>query len=115
MQLHLLLLKDFFTTREHTEYNQGFAIIKGFLFSTNPLRCFTFHIPWKHIFVFGFEYKKVIYGMKQTLTLTRAVDTEALYRNGTVDGKVLISDISWYMKQVKPSPEYHTSIISIIV
>jgi len=52
--------------------------------------------------------------MKHTLTLTRAGDTEALYRNDTTDIKVYVIYISWTMKQVKPLPDYHTSIMSII-
>jgi len=52
----------------------------------------------KHIFGFASDYKRVVYGMNHTLTLTRAGDTQALFRNdGTADGKVLISDIKWNM------------------
>jgi len=77
-----------FTPRKHAEYNQGFATRKGFLFSTIPLGCFPFRIPLKHIFGFASDYKKVISVMKHTLTLTRADDTDALYRNATTNGKV---------------------------
>ena len=33
----------------NTNYNEGFAIRKGHLFSSNPLGCFEFHIPLSHI------------------------------------------------------------------
>ena len=38
-------------------------------------RNFSFNIPLSHIFGFA-EYKKVIYGQKHTLTLTRGADTQ---------------------------------------
>jgi len=95
-------------------YNQGFAVRKGFLFSSDPLGCFTFHVPLNHIFGFASEYKKVIYGMKHTLTLTRNIDTEALFRTGTTNGKVDITDISWNMPQIKMASEYLTSMMSLI-
>jgi len=34
-----------FTPAENPTYNQGFAIRKGYLFSSDPLGCFEFHIP----------------------------------------------------------------------
>jgi hypothetical protein len=87
-------------------YNKGFAVRKGFLFSSDPLGCFEFHIPLSHIFGFA-EYKKVIYGMKHVLTLTRGSDNAALYRSGAAaDGKVDVTNISWFMPQVEMAPEY---------
>src|ERR1700759_1233774 len=62
-----------YTPGENPNYNQGFAVRKGYLFSSDPLGCFEFHIPLTHIFGFT-EYKKVIYGMKHQLTLTRLSD-----------------------------------------
>lgn len=80
------IAEEYFTPSEHVEYNQGFAARKGFLFSSEPRGCFTFHIPLKHIFGFAAHYKKLIYGMKHSLTLTRASDIEAIYRSGTTNG-----------------------------
>jgi hypothetical protein len=103
-----------FTPGDNPNYNQGFAIRKGFIFSSNPLGCFEFHIPLTHIFGFA-EYKKVIYGMKHTLTLTRGSDNASLYRNGiAVDGKVDITNISWHMPQIQMTPEYLTGMRSLI-
>jgi hypothetical protein len=99
---------------ENPNYNQGFAIRKGFMFSSNPLGSFEFHVPLSHIFGFT-DYKKVIYGMKHTLTLTRGSDAAALYRNATAaDGKVDITNISWHMPQIQMTPEYLTGMRSII-
>jgi len=103
-----------FTPIKNPNYNRGFATRKAYLFKTNPRGCFTFHIPLDHIFGFAAEYKKLIYGVKHTLTLTRAADTEALHRNGTTNGKVDITDISWNMQQVKMAPEYLTGLMSVI-
>ena len=103
-----------YTPAENPNYNQGFATRKGFLFSSTPRGCFEFHIPLTHIFGFA-EYKKVIWGLKHTLTLTRGSDTEALYRSAAAtDGKVDITDISWYMPQIQMAPEYLTGMRTII-
>ena len=99
---------------ENPNYNQGFAIRKGFIFSSNPLGSFEFHVPLSHIFGFA-EYRKVIYGMKHTMTLTRGSDAAALYRNATAaDGKINITNISWHMPQIQMTPEYLTGMRSII-
>ena len=98
----------------NANYNEGFAIRKGHLFSANPLGCFEFHIPLSHIFGFA-EYKKVIYGMKHTLTLTRSSDTVAIYRDATAaDGRVDITNISWHMPQIQMTPEYLTGMRKLI-
>lgn len=99
-----------YTPSENPNYNQGFAVRKGYLFSSDPRGCFEFHIPLLHIFGFA-EYKKVIYGMKHELTLTRGSDNEALYRSAAADdGKVDITNISWHMPQVQMTPEYLTAM-----
>jgi len=103
-----------YTPAENPNYNQGFAARKGYLFSSDPLGCFEFHVPLTHIFGFA-EYKKVIYGLKHTLTLTRGSDNQALYRNaGAVDGKIDITSISWYMPQIQMTPEYLTGMRNLI-
>ena len=103
-----------YTPAENPNYNQGFATRKAFLFSSNPRGCFEFHIPLTHIFGFA-EYKKVIWGLKHTLILSRGDDTRALYRNAAAtDGKVDITDISWYMPQIQMTPEYLTGMRTLI-
>ena len=99
---------------EAATFNGGFATRKGFLFSSDPRGCFEFHIPLTHIFGFA-EYKKVIYGLKHTLTLTRTADMLALYRGDAVqDGKVDLTEISWHMPQIQMTPEYLAGLRSII-
>jgi len=106
--------ENFFTPSENPDYNQGFAVRKAHLFTSDPLGCFTFHIQLDHIFGFA-EYKRVIYGLRHTLTLTRSSDTEALFRSDTpTNGKVHINDIVWNMPQVQMSPEYLSSMRSIM-
>ena len=103
-----------YTPAENPNYNQGFAARKGYLFSSDPLGCFEFHVPLTHIFGFA-EYKKVIYGLKHTLTLSRGSDNQALYRNaGAVDGRIDITSISWYMPQIQMTPEYLTGMRNLI-
>jgi hypothetical protein len=103
-----------YTPAENPNYNQGFATRKGFLFSSNPRGCFEFHIPLSHIFGFA-EYRKLIWGLNHTLTLTRGSDNQALYRNAAAaDGKVDITDISWYMPQIQMTPEYLTGMRTLI-
>jgi len=103
-----------YTPAENPNYNQGFAARKGYLFSSDPLGCFEFHVPLTHIFGFA-EYKKVIYGLKHTLTLSRGSDNQALYRNaGAVDGRIDITSISWYMPQIQMTPEYLTGMRNMI-
>jgi hypothetical protein len=103
-----------YTPAENPNYNQGFATRKGYLFSSDPLGCFEFHIPLTHIFGFA-EYKKIIYGLKHTLTLTRDSDNQALYRNATaVDGRVDITNISWHMPQIQMTPEYLAGMRSLV-
>src|SRR5208282_2864494 len=93
----VIVAADGTTPSENPNYNQGFAARKGFLFSSNPRGCFEFQIPLTHIFGFA-EYKKLIYGLKHTLTLTRGSDTQALYHNAAAtDGKVDITNVSWHM------------------
>ena len=95
-------------------YNQGFATRRGLLISSDPRGSFSVIVPLSHIFGFA-EYKKIIYGEKHTLTLTRGADTLAIHRaNGVADGKIDLTSISWYMPQVVMNTEYLTALRSLI-
>ena len=85
--------------------NTGFNVRQDYIIKTpNPKGSFSFRIPLKHIFGFCGDYNKIIYGMKQTLTLTRDNDNNAIYRVGGVDvGKIRLDEISWYMPHVMPA------------
>ena len=99
---------------ENPIFNHGFAVRKGYLFGSDPLGCFEFHIPLTHIFGFA-EYKKLIYGLKHTLTLSRGSDSQALYRAAAItNGKVDITSISWHMPQIQMTPEYLTGMRSLV-
>ena len=82
---------------------------------------FTFKIPLKHFLGFCEDYKKVLYGMQQRLTLTRTGDTNAILKGQnaannalSLDGKVEIKHIKWYMPHVIPSDAYRLQLNKII-
>ena len=61
--------------------NLGFNLRQDYIIqSPIPKGDFSFRIPSKHIFGFCEDYHKIIYGLKQTLTLTRDSDNNAIYR-----------------------------------
>ena len=82
---------------------------------------FNFKIPLKHFLGFCEDYKKILYGMQQRLTLTRTGDDNAILRgqnalnNAAVgNGKVKINKISWFMPHVIPSDAYRLQLDKII-
>lgn len=103
-----------FTPRRATTYNQGFALRKSFIFSSNPIGSFTFTIPLSHIFGFA-EYNRILYGVKHTLTLVRDSDNQALFRNNAIDaGKVVLENIAWHIPEVELNPLYNAAIMKMI-
>ena len=89
----------------NTLNNLGFNLRQDYIIRyPEPIGTFSFRIPLKHIFGFCEDYNKIIYGMKQTLTLTRDNDNNAIFRANNVDaGKVTLNKISWYMPKVIPA------------
>lgn len=85
--------------------NIGFAIRQAYLIQKPTAKgTFSFIVPLKHIFGFCDDYDKVIYGFKQTLTLVRKSDDDAIFRAADAGaGKVNINKISWFMPHVIPS------------
>ena len=85
--------------------NLGFNLRQDYIIqSPNPKGAFSFRIPLKHIFGFCEDYNKIIYGLKQTLTLMRDNDNNAIFRAAGVDaGKVRLDRISWYMPKIIPA------------
>ena len=82
---------------------------------------FSFKIPLKHFLGFCEDYKKVIYGMQQRLTLTRTGDNNAIFKGQNaannalvLDGQVEINKISWFMPHVIPSDAYRLQLNKII-
>ena len=98
--------------------NEGFK--KRFKYIISSLNVadkgkFSFKIPLKHFLGFCEDYKKVLYGMQQRLTLTRTRDDNAIFRTNAVDeGKVQINKISWFMPHVIPSDAYRLQLDKII-
>ena len=89
--------------------NSGFKVRQHYLIEKpDPKGSFSFAVPLDHIFGFCEDYHKVMYGMRHTLTLVRTTDdNDAIFRPNTpaLDGKVILSKISWMMPKVLPNDE----------
>ena len=101
--------------------NAGFNVRRNYIFSSDPVGTFSFKIPLKHIFGFCEDYDKIVYGLKHNLTLTRNNNDDAIYRNNDdtagaamVDGKVILTEISWFMPHVTPADQYKMELYKII-
>ena len=96
--------------------NLGFKVRHDYIIQKpTPKGSFSFRIPLKHIFGFCEDYNKIIYGMKQTLTLTRDNDNNAIFRlPGAGGGKVKLNKISWYMPKVMPADKEKMEVLKII-
>ena len=82
---------------------------------------FNFKIPLKHFLGFCEDYKKILYGMQQRLTLTRTGYNNAILRGqnaannaALADGSIKINKISWFMPHVIPSDAYRLQLDKII-
>ena len=82
---------------------------------------FNFKIPLKHFLGFCEDYKKILYGMQQRLTLTRTGDDNTIFRGQNAannapagNGKIKIDKISWFMPHVIPSDAYRLQLDKII-
>ena len=96
--------------------NEGFKKrFKYIISKVNPKGSFSFKIPLKHFLGFCEDYKKIIYGMQQRLTLTRTGNNNAIFRTAAVDiGKINIKRIRWFMPHVIPSDAYRLQLDKII-
>ena len=103
-------------TEANKRTNLGFNLRQDYIVRTpEPVGTFSFRIPLKHIFGFCEDYNKIIYGLKQTLTLTRDNDNNAIFRaNAAAAGKVTLNKISWYMPKVIPADKEKMEIFKII-
>ena len=97
-------------------YNRGFSIRHEYIIkSANPKGSFEFKIPLKHFLGFCEDYRKILYGMQQRLTLTRTGDNDAIFRAAGVDiGKIRIDKIRWFMPHVIPSDAYRLQLDKVI-
>ena len=96
--------------------NDGFKLRRNYIINMPaPRGHFCFKIPLKHFLGFCEDYKKILYGMQQRLTLTRTGDDNAILRdNGVDEGKVDIERIKWFMPHVIPSDAYRLQLDKII-
>ena len=57
----------------------------------------------------------MLYGMKQTLTLTRNDDNDAIFRAKAADaGRITLDKLSWYMPHVMPADKEKMELYKII-
>ena len=96
--------------------NLGYKKRHGYIIQTaDPKGTFSFKIPLKHFLGFCEDYKKILYGMQQRLTLTRTNDNNATFRtNAIVWGTIELEKIRWFMPHVIPSDAYRLQLDKII-
>ena len=96
--------------------NQGFNLRQEYIIkSPNDNGKFSFKIPLKHFLGFCEDYRKVLYGMQQKLTLTRTSDNNAIFRANAVNaGKINLTRIRWFMPHVIPSDMYRLQLDKVM-
>ena len=108
--------------------NEGFKLRRNYIINMpedsangdSNKGTFSFKIPLKYFFGFCEDYRKILYGMQQRLTLTRTGDNNAILKRNAAaggaadDGKVNIKKISWFMPHVIPSDAYRLQLDKII-
>ena len=97
-------------------YNNGYFIRQKYIIGDPlPNGTFSIKIPLKHFLGFCEDYKKILYGMQQRLTLTRTGDNDSIFRaNAIAVGKINIQRIRWFMPHVIPSDAYRLQLDKII-
>ena len=113
--LNQLWIPDTHTTASKVD-NEGFKKRHDYIIqTTQPKGTFSFKIPLKHFLGFCEDYKKILYGMQQRLTLTRTNDNNAIFRdNNTVRGTIEIEKIRWFMPHIIPSDAYRLQLNKVI-
>ena len=96
--------------------NLGYKKRNEYIIQTsNPKGTFSFKIPLKHFLGFCEDYKKILYGMQQRLTLTRTNNDNAIFRSAATDGgTVRLDKIRWFMPHVIPSDAYRLQLDKVI-
>ena len=105
--------------------NKGFKLRRDYIINmvegADNKGKFNFKIPLKHFLGFCEDYKKILYGMQQRLTLTRTGDNNAILRGqnaagnaALVNAKIYLNKISWFMPHVNPSDAYRLQLNKII-
>ena len=113
--LNQLWLPDMGDGSHNIANNRGFELRQEYIIqNSTPNGTFSFKIPLKHFLGFCEDYKKILYGMQQRLTLTRTSNDNAIFRDGAVVGVVDIKRIRWFMPHVIPSDAYRLQLDKII-
>ena len=104
--------------------NEGFKLRRNYIINMpegdDNKGKFNFKIPLKHFFGFCEDYRKILYGMQQRLTLTRTGSDNAILKGNAAaggaaaNGKVKLTKVSWFMPHVVPSDEYRLQLDKII-
>ena len=105
--------------------NKGFKLRRDYIINmvegADNKGKFNFKIPLKHFLGFCEDYKKILYGMQQRLTLTRTRNDNAILRGqnaagnaALVNAKIELNKISWFMPHVIPSDAYRLQLNKII-
>ena len=101
--------------------NNGFKNSHKYIIKEpNPKGSFSFKIPLKHFLGFCEDYKKILYGMQQKLTLTRTGDNNAIFKGAgaavanAAEGEILLTRIRWFMPHIIPSDAYRLQLNKII-
>ena len=96
--------------------NKGYKKRHEYIIQTaDPTGTFSFKIPLKHFLGFCEDYKKILYGMQQRLTLTRTNDNDAIFRANALSNCIVnLEKIRWFMPHVIPSDAYRLQLDKII-
>ena len=97
--------------------NKGFEKRFNYIMADSaPAGSFEFKIPLKHFLGFCEDYRKILYGMQQKLTLTRSGNiNDPIFRLAANDiGRLIIDKIRWFMPHVIPSDAYRLQLNKII-
>ena len=107
--------------------NEGFKLRRNYIINmpadtngNSNKGTFSFKIPLKYFFGFCEDYRKILYGMQQKLTLTRTGDNNAILKRNAAaggaaaEGKVNLKKISWFVPHVIPSDAYRLQLDKII-
>ena len=96
--------------------NKGFEKRHEYIIKSPDTKgTFSFKIPLKHFLGFCEDYKKILYGMQQRLTLTRTSNNDAIFRaNALTECTIKINKIRWFMPHVIPSDAYRLQLDKII-
>ena len=103
------------------DINNGFKNRHGYIIKEpNPKGSFSFKIPLKHFLGFCEDYRKILYGMQQKLTLTRTGNDNAIFKGAGAaaanadEGEIFLKRIRWFMPHIIPSDAYRLQLDKII-